>query len=358
MCISGIYALSKEVNKTETGISTSAVDIEIKEYNQNNEPFDEDGKMVSPGDEIILIPRVNNLGIDCYLRAKITYTINNESINIEDYIEGEYSNWNKKGEYYYYDSIFQKADSLDLFNKLKIPNDIQITDSNEPIIVHMVVEAIQAKNFDGSWDNVTIKESINRTYDIDYKGESSVIYEDSTHNHILLDDHFFDNLGNLVPGDKQSEEITILNNSNTKNKYFLNIEYDNLTAQEKKLLNHIKLIIQNKKGDILVSSNLEDKSKYSLGVYSKRQGDTLTIELSLPKDLDNDYSKLFTKIRWRFSYDIISRGGLINPKTWDLKFDLSITVFLLSALGFMIVLILGKKNTDNIKNNKRERKRI
>ena len=42
MFISGIYSLNDEINKTESGLSTSAVDIEIKEYNQNNEPFDED----------------------------------------------------------------------------------------------------------------------------------------------------------------------------------------------------------------------------------------------------------------------------------------------------------------------------
>ena len=67
MCISGIYSLADEMNQTESGLSTSAVDNEIREYNQNNEPFLEDGKIVMPGDEIILIPRINNLGIECYL---------------------------------------------------------------------------------------------------------------------------------------------------------------------------------------------------------------------------------------------------------------------------------------------------
>ena len=78
MFISGIYALKEEINKTESGLSTGAVDIELKEYNKHNQPFDEDGKHVMPGDEIILIPRVNNLGIECYLRAKIEYYIEDE----------------------------------------------------------------------------------------------------------------------------------------------------------------------------------------------------------------------------------------------------------------------------------------
>ena len=351
MCISGIYSLTDEMNKTESGLSTSAVDIEIKEYNQNNEPFQDDGKVVMPGDEIILIPRVNNLGIECYLRAKITYTIRDESFNVEDYINGNYSSWTKSGEYYYYDGVFDKEASVDLFNKVTIPN-LSNDYYGSIIVVHIVVEAIQAKNFDGNWEGIEIKESVDRTYDIDYDGESSVIYEDNVHKHITLDDHFFDNLGNLLPGDSISEEITILNSTYDKNEYFVAIDYDNLSDEEKALLRSIKLKIRNSNGEELVSSNLEDKTRHSLGIYRKGGGDRLTIELSLPTDIDNDYSKLFTKIMWRFSYDVISHGNLPpNPNTWDLKFDLSIALFIASAIGFLVVLFAWKINNDDIEKN-------
>ena len=351
MCISGIYSLTDEMNKTESGLSTSAVDIEIKEYNQNNEPFQDDGKVVMPGDEIILIPRVNNLGIECYLRAKITYTIRDESFNVEDYINGNYSSWTKSGEYYYYDGVFDKETSVDLFNKVTIPN-LSNDYYGSIIVVHIVVEAIQAKNFDGNWEGIEIKESVDRTYDIDYDGESSIIYEDNVHRHITLDDHFFDNLGNLLPGDSISEEITILNSTYDKNEYFVAIDYDNLSDEEKALLRSIKLKIRNSNGEELVSSNLEDKTRHSLGIYRKGGGDRLTIELSLPTDIDNDYSKLFTKIMWRFSYDVISHGNLPpNPNTWDLKFDLSIALFIASAIGFLVVLFAWKINNDDIEKN-------
>ena len=351
MCISGIYSLTDEMNKTESGLSTSAVDIEIKEYNQNNEPFQDDGKVVMPGDEIILIPRVNNLGIECYLRAKITYTIRDESFNVEDHINGNYSSWTKSGEYYYYDGVFDKEASVDLFNKVTIPN-LSNNYYGSIIVVHIVVEAIQAKNFDGNWEGIEIKESVDRTYDIDYDGESSVIYEDNVHKHITLDDHFFDNLGNLLPGDSISEEITILNSTYDKNEYFVAIDYDNLSDEEKALLRSIKLKIRNSNGEELVSSNLEDKTRHSLGIYRKGGRDRLTIELSLPTDIDNDYSKLFTKIMWRFSYDVISHGNLPpNPNTWDLKFDLSIALFISSAIGFLVVLFAWKINNDDIEKN-------
>ena len=362
MFISGIYSLADEMNEAESGLSTSAVDIELKEYNYQNELFVEDGRLVSPGEEIILIPRVHNLGIDCYLRAKITYTVNSETINVLDYIEGNYSSWTKNGEYYYYESVLDKAGSVDLFQKVVIPDYLSSSSyQGARIVIHIVVEAIQAKNFDGDWEGIEIQESVDRTYDIDYDGESSIIYEDDVHRHITLDDHFFDNLGNLLPGDSLSEDVQILNKSNSKNEYFLSIDYHDLSDTEKNLLRRMKLTIKNHAGEILVSSNLEDKHKHSLGVLSPGKGDKITITLSLPIDIDNEYSKLFTKIIWKFSYDVLDHHENIpiNPNTWDLKFDLSITVFILSTIGFLVVLFVGKFHTDDIeKKIKKEGKKL
>lgn len=346
MCISGIYSLSNEINESESGLSTSAVDIEIKELNQHNDNFPDDGKIVMPGDEIKLIPKINNLGIECYLRTKITYTIGNEEFDITNYINGNYSSWNKNGDYYYYDSIFEKEESIELFNSIKIPDELPSKYQGKKVLVNIIVEAIQAKNFDGDWTNVAIKKSVNRAYNINYKGSSSIVFEDDVNNHINLDEHFFDNLGNMVPGDSIVESISILNSSHDKNEYFLTIDYEELSDVEIKMLSSINFVIKNSNGKIIATDNLGTKRKYSLGTYTYNEGDKLALELSMPKDVDNESSKLFAKIIWRFSYNVLNHYE--NPVTGDFKFDLSITVFILSTLGFLIVLIIGKKNADNI----------
>ena len=350
MCISGIYSLSNELNKNETTVSTSAVDIELKEYNYNNEPFTEDGKKVWPGEVVSLVPRVNNLGIECYLRAKITYTINNEEYNELDYINGNFKNWEEKDGYYYYGSTLKKEGTVELFNTLKIPDELTNEYEGTKVIVHIVVEAIQAKNFDGNWDAVEIKESVDRTYDIDDTGESTVIYDNDSDKHITLDNGFFDNLGGLLPGDSVSEKVKILNKSKNKNNYYVSIEHDKLTDEEKKLLEHINLTIKKSDGTILSTANLLQISKIKLGTYKAGEGDTFTFEVSLPKDLDNDFSKIMTKITWRFSLESTGNSS-INPRTGDLKFDLSIIVFLLSATGFLIILFLERKENNNIEKN-------
>ena len=346
MTVSGIYSLDNEINNAESGLSTSAVDIEIEEVNQNNQPFDEDGKVVMPGDEILLIPKVNNLGIECYLRAKIEYTINNEKFSVIDYIEGNYSSWTKKDDYYYYDSIFPKEGSINLFNKVTIPN-LSSEYNGKIIVIHIIVEAIQAKNFDGNWDNVNIKKSVDRAYDINYNGESSIIYEDNTNHHITLDNSFFDKLGNMLPGDSVGETINLLNSSNSKNEYYVSIDYNNLTNEEIALLQKLKLIIKNKNGEIVVDSTLASKDRHSLGKYEHSKGDTFIIEVYLPNDTNNDFSKLFTKINWKFSYDVIEQHNEPLPVTGD-NINMSITVFLISAIGFLVVLFLWKRETENI----------
>ena len=356
MFISGIYSLSDEVKKTESGLSTSAVEVEIEEYNQNDDSFSDNGKIVMPGDEIVLKPKINNLGIECYLRVKITYSVGDLSFNVLDYIEGNYSSWTKDGDYYYYDSIFGVSDSIELFNKVLIP-DVPSSYQKKSIVIDIVVDSIQAKNFDGNWNGITIKKSVNRTYNIDYEGDSSIIYEDNSSHYVTLDNKFFDNLGSMLPGDNISENIIVDNNDDNKKEFFLAIDYDELTEDEVQLLKSMKLIIKKSNGEKLIVSDLASKEKHSLGVYIPFTGDTLTIEVSLPIDVDNDCSKLFTKVMWKFSYDIIrEENNPLNPYTWDLKFDLSITVFLISAIGLLVVMILGKYSTNNIeidKNGKR-----
>lgn len=353
MSISGIYSLADEINKTENGLSTSAVDISIEEYNKDNEIFVDDEKRIMPGDEVILIPRIKNLGIDCYLRAKVTYTIDQEVQNDLELIEGNYTSWNKIGEYYYYDKILEKGKSLDLFNKFKVP-DLASNYQGSTIIIHIVVEAVQARNFDNNWDNVVIKESVDRTYDIDYNGSTSIIYENDVYNYIDIDNHFFSNLGNLLPGDKIKEEVTIANDNRSKKEFFFATDYGEINDLELSLLQKIALKIKDEEGNVLIETNLKNKQKQSLGIFSKNKSKKIIIELSLPADIDNDYSKIFTKINWKFSYDVIYQGDTHNnPNTWDLKFDLSITVFMISAIGFTLVLLLGKEDTDIIEKNKK-----
>ena len=95
MSISGIYALT---NQTPNGIfSTGRVDIKIQTYqiNEQNEEiaYEEPSKRVAPGDVISLIPKIVNLGENCYVRFKVDYV--DENTDFVDYSTGLSDNFKK-----------------------------------------------------------------------------------------------------------------------------------------------------------------------------------------------------------------------------------------------------------------------
>lgn len=359
MSISGIYSLTTELKDVETSISTSAVEIDLKEYDNSNNEFNQNGKVVMPGETISLVPRVHNLGMECYLRTKITYTINNNKYNEFNYIDGNYKSWNKKGDYYYYNPIFTKNSDIDIFNQVTIPTTVPDAYQGKNVVLKIIVEAIQAKHFDGDWSKSTIKESINKSYDLDDRGSSTIIYDNDVDKHITLDDGFFDNLGNLLPGDSKNEQVTVLNRSKTKNDYYLTFKYNNLTKEEKKLLNNINIIIKNK-NKVLIQNNILNFGNKSFISLNPNEKENFTFIISLPKQLDNAYSKILTKITWKFSYEQIKKDKekkdkkknniiIINPNTGDFKFSLSMIMFIVSAIGmFIIIILLKKENKEKI----------
>ena len=356
MSISGIYALTNEViNNTESTVSTSYVDIEIKEYNGDNTEFTEDGKNVMPGEDISLVPRINNLGIDCYIRAKLSYTINGREYDELEFIDGNYKNWTKDNGYYYYGSILNKNGSVDLFNNVHIPDSLSSQD-NSTIVVNIVVEAVQAKNFDGeisSWNGVNVIKAVDRSYEVDPSGDSTIIYENDADKYIQISDNFFGNLGNLLPGDSVSETVTIRNNGRNKIDYYISLEYDDLTDEERNLLNNINLVIKKENGTILSESKLYNLNKILLGTYNLNDSENIIFEVSLPKELDNEFSKILAKVKWKFSVDLIDYSeDEDNPGTGKFITHWSIALFLFSALGFIIVLILEKRLNDDIENRK------
>ena len=353
LCISGVYALSDNIiNNTESTISTSYVDIKIEEYRDEN-PYIEVDEHVMPGEDVPLNAVVHNLGMDCYIRSSITYTIGNDSYNASDYILGDYKNWTLNGDYYYYGSIVPKDDVVSLFDIIHIPEDLSMDSSDERIVVHIIVEAVQAKNFDGNWDDVVIEKAIDRSYSIDSEGKSEIIYENNAERYIQLENGFFDNLGELLPGDHLTDKITIYNSSNNRIKYYLSIDKNSLSDEEIALLDHVHLVIKNGQGNILKEGKITDIQKLLLGTYNHGDQEDISFDLSIPPDLDNEYSKIATKIVWIFSVDEESN----NPNTWDLKYDLSITLFLFSAAGLIIVMFLAKQEEDNIEKNKLEKRR-
>ena len=347
-CISGIYALTSIATASiENGLSTDAVNVELTEYGVNNKLYSTEPKDVSPGDTIDLRPEVSNLGIPAYIRVKITYTDNYDQVDglNDDIINGMSSDWIKKGDYYYYKNIVGTDEKIDIFESVTIPEDWTSEHDGQILNQHIIVEAVQSKNFkmdlesETPWGGLEIEECVDDSYKTDKISESSTLnieYENGAEKYVKVPDDFFDDLYQLVPGDNIKDSIVIKNTTKQDAEYFF---YTN--SKESKIKDLI-LIIKMADQEIY-NGSLYHSDKYSLGKLKPGEEKKIHFEIQFPKDLGNSYSLLNTKLNWYF---IVNYDGKISdesiPKTGD-AIVYSLITFAISLIGFVLLLTYYKK---------------
>ena len=370
MSISGIYALTGTSN-TGKSFSTSAVNIEIKEFMLNNENEEVEFAsnkpiQVMPGEEVPLIAKINNLGASCYVRVKAILQMNNEDISSN--IQGISDEWKKQGEYYYYNTELNSNSIAEIFKSIKIPD--HISNIEDEISLKIVAEAVQSKNFnqdlslEDPWNGVEIEESVDNSYIIDNDEKTNkmtIKYENNANADIKVSEKFLGDFSKILPGDTISENVAIKNTSDSKAKYYVSLEKEEYSDMEEELLKKLTLKITNRSGKVIYEGNLLNINEILLGEYASGEEDNLIFEINVPSELNNDYAILNPNIIWKFTatYEDIQKETnndienatndnnknkkiekSKNPRTGDFGLDLSLTLFFLSTLGLIVVLIL------------------
>lgn len=363
MGISGIYATTTQIASEQT--STNGVDIKIRTFKLNSENIevrDEDSnKVVLPAEIISFIPKIENLGAKCYVRVKIFYI--NEDIEAETYITGISNEWKKHGEYYYYKNALNTKEIMELFDTIKIPQNISEITSSKKIKLEITAEAIQEKNFepdytkDDPWQGIIPTKSVNTEYNIDTNKDKNITIncENVTSGDIEVSDEFINDMIDIMPGDSYSSSIKIKNTNKKNAKYYLKLDLEGLNEIEIGLLEEIDLIIRNKQGKVIYSGKIRNAENILLGKYNIGEEDEFEFKMLVPKDLANKYAGINPKLNWTFSVDYDkdntkdnnSGKNKTNPQTGD-KINVAITIFVISSMGLVIVMLLDYKEKRNI----------
>lgn len=362
MTISAIYAMSNEM--TNGVISTGVVDIKIDTYKIDNGQevsYGDSEKKVLPGEVVSIIPKIANYGENCYVRVKVNYV--NNDIDFTNYVTNFSSDLNKVGEYYYYNKILKPNESIKLFDTIQIPGNVNNIITGKEVKLEIIAEAIQDKNFEpdytfaDTWKNIKPTKCINTSYNIDTEGQYSKIdikYEDGINNDIIIPEEFFENLKTSMPGDIFVNYLEIRNSNKKSVKYFLRFATDELNAKNIELLSLIDLTITNQEGKVIYTGKLLNQDKILLGKYSLNEGDKLEFRVSVPNDLGNEYVNLNPKLSLIFTADYNEKQqNKENPKTGD-SIDWAITIFLLSSIGLIVVILVEyfeRRNIDSINEN-------
>lgn len=372
MSISGIYATTEQVANGNLG--TGGVEIKLQKYQldpENNEKeLENEDRIVTPGEVVSFIPKIKSIGDKCYIRAKIFY-INNQ-INIEDYIVGLSSRWQKHGDYYYYDTAVNQDETIKLFDAITIPSNAGELIADNKIKIEITAEAVQEKNFspdyshENPWLGINPEQSINETYDIQTdKSKITITYQDGADEDISIPNNFFNGMKRIMPGDEYTSYIELANNSKENASYYLTFNVNNTADNENvpeivSLLDELNLTITNQAGQDLYTGKMNNNKKILIGKYDIGQNEKLTFKITVPAELSNRYANIEPVIDWRFSVDYNykydgdasksdnnSSKNKENPKTGD-KINIAITIFLISSVGFMTMMFLNYKEKKSI----------
>ncbi|MDO4648677.1 MAG: hypothetical protein Q4B26_08500 [Eubacteriales bacterium] len=325
----GTAASEKQEVSTVNRISTGDVHIDLQEYElQNNKevPF-RNHQIVLPGDHISKIPRIKNLGEDCYVRTSVTFfgdVILNDS-DLEDVQKG----WKKIGAYYYYTNILKKSSSVDLFRGLFIPAELTEAESGNVISVDLRAEAIQAEAFtpdfnsENPWGDMPIEDCVHETdnsllpdsrpvlFRVEYEGDSGKL--------VLQEEDFFRNFERLMPGVSYSDKASIQNSSKNSVELFFHTGYDSADQKQQELLEALHLTIRYNRNKIYDGTlKAEELIKgISLGVFAPGETGEMAYTITVPKTLTNTYAKRSAEVVWTYSVKVPNSSITPDPGTGE-----------------------------------------
>lgn len=317
-------------NNFETGI----VDIGIKEYQitDGKEELWKDNPIVLPGDKVSKIPRVYNYGADCYVRVKIAFRETEEIT--EEHLFGISDKWLKADDgYYYYTEILKSGKDVDVFQGLRIPEEISEEMSGKSFYLDISLDAIQSKNFtpdfksaspwgsieimkcekEGQYDISTFKKSDNQSFKIEYRGDTGKLVKNK--------DDFFMNFPYLMPGDKYSDRIEIENSDKRKDvKLYFRSEAKDDSELLDKIMLRITTDINGEQKEVYYGSlrAAQLSEDILLGVIKKNSKGVFYFEIEVPAELNNKYTILDSYVKWIFSTEPIKENkqdAIINPIT-------------------------------------------
>lgn len=314
---------AREQLSVENHIETGVVDVELTEYEVAEDgkliPW-QDNKTILPGSFISKIPRITNLGYDCYIRADLSFS--------EDALDNSFyemmDDWKQYGDgFWYYTKVLPSGEYTDIFQGIAVPVDFPQDCEGRTVTLDIKVDAIQTKNFlpdweqSSPWGNVVMEECIqNAPYEIhsltvDTPKAFEIQYDSESKHLITNEEDFFQNFPVLFPGDVYSDTLRLANTSESPVKL-----YFSTFSETSDLLTKISLKIIFDDGAVkktIYDGPLDSKEleKWMLlaNLPGKGTADVSYI-IEVPKELGNAYTLTKDAVRWMFSVE--DMGGSVQ----------------------------------------------
>lgn len=160
LLVGNVYAKHFSITEVINNLFMDTVDISLEEYMEleNGElVLFKPAEILIPGDTISYVSQINNLGVDCYIRLKVSFSnlykdgIENNELDPLDmtHIKNiDESQWVYRNGYLYYVDVLKEGETVLLPQKINTPVEWNNSYAKHQFDVDITAEAIQSKNFE------------------------------------------------------------------------------------------------------------------------------------------------------------------------------------------------------------------
>lgn len=164
-----INAAFTSQTETDNHLSMDTVNISIKTMMKDEKgqetPYIPQMNLV-PGQDISMIPLIQNFGADCYIRVKAEIDMDMEKGLTEENFLGISSDWKLIGDTFYYQKVLKEEEVVRLFDSIHLPENWDESYMSLCIGVDLKAEAVQAKHFtpdfdsEAPWGSVVVEKTV------------------------------------------------------------------------------------------------------------------------------------------------------------------------------------------------------
>jgi LPXTG-motif cell wall-anchored protein len=350
-----VLCLQESAVRVANRFSTGYVDICLKEYQEENgrETVWETAENILPGQRISKIPRIENRGNRCYIRAEIAIE-GTEEITVND-LYGMEEGWISAGGMYYYTQILETGETVELFRGVQIPAEFDGTPGGD-LQIRIDVDAIQADHFtpdygsEDPWGEVEILEqkkngdgeittwrkAENRPLRVVYLGEAGGL--------MASQEDFFSGFPALMPGGRYEDTAELVNSGEEDVRLYFRAVSGSGSILPERLGLKITCRMEEKEEVIyegkLKAASLE-KSLF-LGVIPAGKQGSFRFTLTVPADLDNAAALTEDMVTWIFSTE--PSEGEVPPETGDSGSPAGVWLLLSgTALGGLTLVVRSRR---------------
>lgn len=329
---------------------TDKVDIRLEELSaiDSGETAATEG-IIAANKDVSYIPRIENKGADCYLRAKVEVSMDGECrdpLGVED-LYGIDDDWILRGDYLYYTKVLPEGEKVDVFKGIHIPEYWEYDQANG-FAIKVRAEAIQSANFNADfreelpWGSVSLQSvglartmnameavPVNYVSDAEYTSDGGFQCDSSD---------LFEGFSGMMPGDCYERTVNIKNSAD--NPLHLSLKVTSGDNELNKKIN-IKISAENREIYAGTAAGVNMLDVIDLAEVQEGNTGTVSLQMSLPADAGNAYAELADDIIWELSAEELVDKSVQTGD--DFKMPLFVIIAVIALMVLIVLIICGRR---------------